>query len=67
MGLLGPSKKERSDRANAKGQSDYTKSGGLPKANPISEMFSPTYSPPSGNEKEYKGGWDNAKKQAKKR
>ncbi len=49
--------------AHNKGQEDYSKSGGQVDDNPITEFFHPTYNPPSGNEKEYKDGWDNAKEQ----
>ena len=52
-----------SDKAFEKGQKDYSKSGGQADPNPITEFFHPTYDPPSDHEKEYKSGWDNAKKQ----
>ncbi len=49
--------------AHNKGEQDYSKSGGQVHPNPIVEIVHPTYNPPSGHEKEYKEGWDNAKKQ----
>lgn len=57
--------KNAGDDAYAKGQQDYAKSGGQANSNPITEFFHPTYNPPSNDEKEYKSGWDNAKKQDK--
>ena len=52
--------------AHDKGQKDYKKSGGQADPNAITEFFHPKYDPPKGGEKEYKKGWDNAKKQDKK-
>jgi hypothetical protein len=54
--------KNSSDDAHSKGEKDYTRSGGVA-SNPLTEIFHPTYNPPSGHEDEYKSGWDNAKKQ----
>lgn len=52
-------------KAFNKGEKDFKKSGGQAKTNPITEFVHPTYNPPSGREKEYKSGWENAKKQKK--
>lgn len=49
--------------AHNKGEQDYAKSGGQVNPNPVTEFVHPTYNPPKGHEKEYKKGWDNAKKQ----
>lgn len=57
------SSEERAQDAHDKGQEDYAKCGGLPHPNPITEAFHPSYAPPKGNEEEYEGGWNNAKKQ----
>ncbi len=65
MSLFGPSESEKKQGSHDKGQKDFAKSGGLPNSNPLAEMVTPTYSPPSGYEKDYKAGWDNAKKQKK--
>lgn len=54
---------DKGREAHNKGEKDFKKSGGLANLNPITEIFHPTYSPPSGQEKSYKAGWDNAKKQ----
>ncbi len=54
-----------SEDAHNKGEKDYSKSGGQVDSNPITEFVHPTYNPPSGEEKAYKQGWDNAKKQDK--
>ncbi|MGA2084031.1 MAG: hypothetical protein ABSG60_00760 [Terracidiphilus sp.] len=54
---------EGKEYAHNKGESDYSKSGGQVNSNPLTEIFHPTYNPPSNYEKEYKEGWDNAKKQ----
>jgi hypothetical protein len=56
---------EGKEHAHDKGEKDYSKSGGQVNSNPITEFVHPTYNPPSGYEKEYKEGWDNAKKQDK--
>lgn len=53
--------KKSSDRAYSKGQKDYKRSGGVA-SDPITEIFHPTYNPPSGKSKEYGSGWKNAKK-----
>jgi hypothetical protein len=55
--------------AHTKGQKDYSRSGGVAKG-PISEMFNPTYNPPNNYpsiRKAYKDGWNNAKRNPKKR
>jgi hypothetical protein len=52
------------DDAHAKGQEDFTRSGGIA-SNPLTEAFHPTYNPPSKYEDEYKAGWENAKKQSR--
>jgi len=57
--------KKADDDAYAKGQKDYSKSGGQADLNPITEFIHPTYNPPADHEEEYKKGWDNAKKQGK--
>jgi hypothetical protein len=53
------------DSPHNKGESDYKKSGGQVNSNPITEFVNPSYNPPSDPKgtKEYKAGWDNAKKQ----
>lgn len=56
---------EGKEYAHDKGEQDYSRSGGQVNSNPITEFVHPTYNPPSGYEKEYKGGWDNAKEQDK--
>jgi hypothetical protein len=43
-----------------KGRDDYNKSGGQANSNPLTELFHPSYNPPSGYEKQYKDGWDTA-------
>ncbi len=50
---------------HAEGQRDYKKCGGQVNSNPITEIVHPSYKPPSDPKgaKEYKSGWDNAKKQ----
>jgi hypothetical protein len=55
---------EGKEHAHDKGGQDYSKSGGQA-SNPITEIFHPTYNPPSGYKEEYGKGWDNAKKQDK--
>ena len=55
---------DRDREAHNKGEQDYKKSGGIA-SNPITELFHPTYNPPSGGEEKYGEGWDNAKKQSK--
>lgn len=61
------SSESASTAANNEGEKDYKKCGGQANSNPITEFFHPSYKPPSGHEKEYKAGWDNAKKQDTKR
>jgi len=56
---------DKKTEAHNKGEKDFAKSGGIANPNPIVEFFHPGYNPPSGHEKEYKEGWDNAKKQKK--
>ena len=56
--------KDKGTEAHNKGERDYAKSGGIA-SDPITEIFHPTYDPPKGHEKEYKEGWNNAKKQHK--
>ena len=51
--------------AHSKGQQDYSRSGGQVNSNPMTEFVHPTYDPPSGYEKEYAEGWNNAEKQDK--
>jgi hypothetical protein len=50
---------------HADGEKDYVKSGGQVDSNPITELVHPSYKAPSDpkDAKEYKSGWDNAKKQ----
>jgi hypothetical protein len=67
MGLFGPSEKQLNRQAHSKGQRDFSRSGGMPKSNPIEEFFHPSYAPPAGRDKPYKAGWDNAKKNHNKR
>jgi len=57
---------DRSQEAHNKWQEDFKKSGGQADSNPITEFIHPSYDPPSGHEEDYKGGWDNAKKQSSK-
>ena len=56
---------DKGREAHNKAEEDFKKSGGLADPNPITEFFHPAYKPPPGQEKEYKEGWDNAKKQKK--
>ena len=56
---------EGMENAHNKGESDYSKSGGQVNSNPFTEIFHPTYNPPSSYESDYKSGWDNAKNQDK--
>ena len=52
------------DKAHAKGQGDYSRSGGQAKVNPIDEFFNPTYDPPNNYRSirdAYRDGWNNAK------
>lgn len=55
--------KDSNQEAHNKGEQDFSKSGGQVNSNPLTEIFHPTYNPPSGHEEAYKEGWENAKKQ----
>src|SRR3989338_61088 len=59
-------RKNRRDWAHAKGQKDFQKNKGMADSNPFTAFFHPNYRPPSGRHREYKSGWDNAKKQHRK-
>ncbi len=64
---MGGSGGSDSNYAHNKGQEDYKRSGGQANPNPVTEIFHPTYNPPSGNEKSYGEGWNNAKSQDRSR
>ncbi len=51
--------------AHNKGERDYKKCDGLADSNPLTELFHPSYTPPSGRKSEYDSGWRNAEKQHK--
>ena len=49
------------------GEKDYAECGGQVNSNPLTELFHPSYDPPSDPEgaEQYKQGWENAKSQDK--
>ncbi len=56
------SSKNPKQDAHNKGGNDFKKCGGIA-SDPITEIFHPSYNPPSKDREAYKKGWDNAKKQ----
>jgi hypothetical protein len=57
---------DKDKQAYWEGYNDYAKCGGHAD-DPITELFHPSYNPPSGREEAYKGGWERAKSESSKK
>ncbi len=54
---------DKEKEAYWKGYNDYKRSGGQANTNPLTELFHPSYNPPSEHREAYKAGWERAKQE----